>query len=104
MALILVPWPVALATVPNLWQVYGSVPPGVLALTLLFGLGWGLGGIFWAIRTDLHALAACTRSNCPRRLMRLTSRKTSVGLYSTPPPPRNELMPVPHRLAPTRRG
>jgi L-rhamnose-H+ transport protein len=46
-ALLLVPWPVALATVPNLGAVYGSVTPGILVLTLLFGLGWGLGGIFW---------------------------------------------------------
>ena len=46
-ALVLVPWPVAWWTVPQLAGVYGDVAPGVLALTLLFGVGWGLGGIFW---------------------------------------------------------
>jgi L-rhamnose-H+ transport protein len=46
-ALLLVPWPVALATIPELRQVYADVGPGVVGLTLLFGLGWGLGGIFW---------------------------------------------------------
>ena len=46
-ALVLVPWPVALLTVPNLIDVFESVPSEVLLITLLFGLGWGLGGIFW---------------------------------------------------------
>ncbi len=46
-ALVLVPWPVALLTVPHLTQVYADVGPGVLCVTFLFGLGWGLGGIFW---------------------------------------------------------
>lgn len=47
LALILVPWPVALATVPELRQVYADVGPGIVALAFFFGLGWGLGGIFW---------------------------------------------------------
>jgi len=46
-ALVLVPWPVALLTVPNLAGVYAAVDPRVLVLALLFGVGWGLGGIFW---------------------------------------------------------
>ncbi len=46
-ALVLVPWPVAFLTVPDLWAVYEDVAPGVLVVTFLFGLGWGLGGIFW---------------------------------------------------------
>ncbi|MBN1908093.1 MAG: hypothetical protein JW818_00005, partial [Pirellulales bacterium] len=46
-ALVLVPWPVALATVPELSQVYSDVGSGMVCLMLLFGLGWGLGGIFW---------------------------------------------------------
>lgn len=46
-ALVLVPWPVAYWTVPELGTVFGKVEPGVLLLTLLFGVGWGLGGIFW---------------------------------------------------------
>lgn len=46
-ALVLVPWPFALLTVPDLAAVYSDVGPGVLCLTFLFGLGWGLGGVFW---------------------------------------------------------
>ncbi|NOY40295.1 MAG: hypothetical protein GXP26_00460 [Planctomycetes bacterium] len=46
-ALVLVPWPVAWLTVPNLMEVLQSVSPSVLLTTFLFGLGWGLGGIFW---------------------------------------------------------
>ena len=46
-ALLLVPWPVALLTIPDLAAVYAGVGPGVLLMTLLFGIGWGLGGIFW---------------------------------------------------------
>lgn len=46
-ALVLVPWPVALLTVPDLFDVFGSVSPGLLLVTFLFGIGWGLGGIFW---------------------------------------------------------
>ena len=46
-ALMLVPWPVALLTVPNLMDVFRSVPTGVLLTAVLFGLGWGVGGIFW---------------------------------------------------------
>ncbi|HBO44186.1 MAG TPA: hypothetical protein DD670_09685 [Planctomycetaceae bacterium] len=46
-ALLLVPWPVALLTVPELGEVYTEVGPHVLCMTFLFGLGWGLGGVFW---------------------------------------------------------
>jgi L-rhamnose-H+ transport protein len=46
-ALLVVPWPLVLLTVPNLGDVYGSIPPSKLALTFLFGVGWGLGGVFW---------------------------------------------------------
>ncbi len=46
-ALLVVPWPVVLLTVPDLATVYQSVSPKILLLTLLFGVGWGLGGIFW---------------------------------------------------------
>ena len=46
-ALVLVPWPLAFWTVPDLATVYQSVSPQILLLTVLFGAGWGLGGIFW---------------------------------------------------------
>jgi len=46
-ALVVVPWPLALLTVPDLGAVYHSIPASKLLLTFLFGVGWGLGGIFW---------------------------------------------------------
>ena len=46
-ALVVVPWPLALSTVPDLGGVYHSIPASKLLLTFLFGVGWGLGGIFW---------------------------------------------------------
>jgi L-rhamnose-H+ transport protein len=46
-ALVVVPWPLALLTVPDLAGVYRSTPAAQLWLTFLFGVGWGLGGIFW---------------------------------------------------------
>jgi len=46
-ALLLVPWPVAYFTVPHLGQVFANVPNNILLLTFVFGIGWGLGGIFW---------------------------------------------------------
>ena len=47
MALLLIPWPLALFTIPGLGEVYASVPPGTIVLALLFGAGWGIGGIFF---------------------------------------------------------
>lgn len=46
-ALVVVPWPLAWATVPNLAVVYHSAGFWPVALAFCFGLGWGLGGIFW---------------------------------------------------------
>jgi len=47
MALLLIPWPLALFTIPGLGEVYASVSPGTIVLALLFGAGWGIGGIFF---------------------------------------------------------
>jgi L-rhamnose-H+ transport protein len=46
-ALVLVPWPLVLATVPDVADIYGKTPMGVLVAVFLSGVGWGLGGIFW---------------------------------------------------------
>ena len=47
-ALLLVPWPLAFLTVPHLFDVYSNVEASVLLLTFLFGIGWGLGALFWS--------------------------------------------------------
>ena len=47
LALILLPWPLAFLTVPGLCSVYQSVPVSGIILALLFGAGWGTGGIFF---------------------------------------------------------
>lgn len=46
-ALVLVPWPLALLTVPELFSVYGAVGPKLVLITIGCGVGWGLGGIYW---------------------------------------------------------
>ncbi|MBL7115743.1 MAG: hypothetical protein ISS35_08245 [Kiritimatiellae bacterium] len=46
-ALVLVPWPLALLTVPELGSVYSEVGSKLVCITVLCGVGWGLGGIFW---------------------------------------------------------
>ena len=48
MALVLVPWPLTLLTVPHLTDVYANVETSVLVMTFLFGVGWGLGALFWS--------------------------------------------------------
>jgi L-rhamnose-H+ transport protein len=46
-ALVLVPWPLALLTVPHLASVYSAAPVSALLLAVLFGAGWGCGGVFF---------------------------------------------------------
>ena len=46
-ALVVVPWPLAWATVPHLGEVYRTAGFWPIALAFMFGIGWGLGGIFW---------------------------------------------------------
>jgi len=52
MALIILPWPLAILTIPGLREVFSSVPPGIIFLSLLFGAGWGTGGIFFGKGLD----------------------------------------------------
>jgi L-rhamnose-H+ transport protein len=49
MALLLVPWPLALLTIPDLVNVYSSVNTSTLLLVIIFGAGWGTGGIFFGL-------------------------------------------------------
>ncbi|MBN2579625.1 MAG: hypothetical protein JXB10_11595 [Pirellulales bacterium] len=48
MALVIVPWPLAFLTVPNLLDVYSNVETRIILITFLFGIGWGLGSLFWS--------------------------------------------------------
>lgn len=45
-ALVLVPWPVAYYTISCLKEVFQNTSHVLLLATFLFGVGWGLGGIF----------------------------------------------------------
>lgn len=52
MALLILPWPLAILTIPALGEVYASVPFYAILLALLFGAGWGIGGIFFGKGLD----------------------------------------------------
>ncbi len=73
-ALLLVPWPVAYFTVPRLGQVLANVPDKILLLTFVFGIGWGLGGIFWG-----KAIAAVGMALGVSLLMGFTNVFGSLG-------------------------
>ncbi|MBQ9432043.1 MAG: rhamnose/proton symporter RhaT [Kiritimatiellae bacterium] len=47
--LVLFPWALALATVPNLGEVLKNAPGAVLARCAGFGALWGLGGLTWGL-------------------------------------------------------
>lgn len=49
MALLIVPWPLAFLTVPGLLDVYRSANFQTLLFVMLFGAGWGAGGIFFGL-------------------------------------------------------
>jgi L-rhamnose-H+ transport protein len=48
-ALVLIPWPLALLTVPHLMEVYGHSSVQALLGAVVFGVGWGVGGIFFGL-------------------------------------------------------
>ena len=56
-ALIFIPWPVAFLTIPNLGEVFANCPTWALVSAVLFGLGWGIGGIFWGLAVSAVGLA-----------------------------------------------
>jgi L-rhamnose-H+ transport protein len=51
-ALVLVPWPLALLTIPRLWNAFGQVGVADLVWPTLFGLGFGAGSIFFGLGVD----------------------------------------------------
>lgn len=48
-AWVLVPWIVTLVTVPNLGHILTGVPAKSIFLPILFGAGWGIGGLTWGL-------------------------------------------------------
>lgn len=57
MALLLVPWPLAFWTVPGLAEVYHQSSWAAIFWALLFGAGWGLGGVFFGLSINLVGLS-----------------------------------------------
>jgi L-rhamnose-H+ transport protein len=56
-ALILIPWLLALATVPHLSSVYRAVGPRALLLPSVFGLLWGVSSFLFGLGVDLAGMS-----------------------------------------------
>jgi L-rhamnose-H+ transport protein len=61
-ALALVPGPLLLLTVPQFWRVYAATPSWAIVWTILFGAGWGAGGIFFGLGVSALGLSLGTSS------------------------------------------
>jgi L-rhamnose-H+ transport protein len=61
-ALVLVPLPLLWFTVPHFWEVYAATPSWTIACTVIFGAGWGLGGIFFGLGVSALGLSLGTSS------------------------------------------
>jgi L-rhamnose-H+ transport protein len=61
-ALVLVPLPLLLLTMPQFRSVYAAAPTWAIVSTLLFGAGWGLGGIFFGLGVAELGLSLGTSS------------------------------------------
>jgi L-rhamnose-H+ transport protein len=48
-AWILAPWVIALLTVPSLFSIIEQSPSDSIYLPILFGFGWGIGGLAWGL-------------------------------------------------------
>lgn len=57
MALLLVPWPLAFWTVPGLMEAYHRSSWSAILLALLFGAGWGFGGVLFGLSIDMVGLS-----------------------------------------------
>lgn len=73
-ALVFVPWPVAFLTIPNLGDVFAACPTWALVSAVVFGVGWGIGGIFWGLGVSTIGLALAISI-----MMGLTSAIGSAG-------------------------
>lgn len=56
-ALLILPWPLVYVTVPDVGELYSSMPGEVLLWVAGFGVAWGVGGIFWGRAIDVLGMA-----------------------------------------------
>lgn len=56
-ALLIIPWIAAIVSVPDLMDVYRSVPAQRLLLTVLFGVGWGIANVLCGVAIDSIGMA-----------------------------------------------
>jgi len=56
-ALLIVPWTLALATVPRLDEVYAGTEAPVLLMSLLFGCLWGVAGFLFGLSVDMVGMS-----------------------------------------------
>jgi len=61
-ALLIVPIPLLWFTIPHFWEVYAATPGWTIACTVIFGAGWGLGGIFFGLGVSALGLSLGTSS------------------------------------------
>jgi L-rhamnose-H+ transport protein len=61
-ALLIVPIPLLWLTIPHFWEVYTATPGWTIACTVIFGAGWGLGGIFFGLGVSALGLSLGTSS------------------------------------------
>lgn len=59
-SLLILPWGLALVTVPELANVMGMVPTRSLVWVFLFGMGWGVGCVLFGLGLKLVGLALGT--------------------------------------------
>lgn len=56
-AYLVCPVVLAVATVPNVFEIYGGIPAGTIALMLLCGFAWGLGALTFGLGVDAVGLS-----------------------------------------------
>jgi L-rhamnose-H+ transport protein len=61
-ALLFVPVPLLWLSIPHFWNVYAATPGWTIACTVIFGAGWGFGGIFFGLGVSALGLSLGTSS------------------------------------------
>ena len=59
-ALILVPVPLVWLTIPHIGSIYAAAPLSAILLAILFGAGWGCGGVFFGLGVSSLGLSMGT--------------------------------------------